>query len=100
MRPLAALLICLVPVLPAAHAANAQQDRMKSCNDTAAKRQLAGDTRKSFMKNCLAGRDDRLTTQQEKMKSCNAEAGARQLKGDARQGFMKQCLSGGLSPAP
>lgn len=93
------LLICLVPVPQAASAANAQQDRMKACNETASKRQLAGDPHRAFMKSCLAGRDG-LTPQQQKMQTCNAEAGTRQLRGEARQGFMKKCLGASQATTP
>jgi psiF repeat len=34
----------------------AQQDRMRSCNAEAGTRSLAGDDRRSFMSECLAGR--------------------------------------------
>lgn len=34
----------------------AQQDRMRSCNAEAGTRNLAGDARKGFMSDCLAGR--------------------------------------------
>ena len=68
---------------------------MKTCNDNAAQKQLAGESRKLYMKGCLAGREQKSTAQQEKMKICNADAGTKQLKGDARRSFMKQCLGGG-----
>lgn len=71
----------------------AQQERMKACNQQAAKKALKGDERKSFMSDCLKT-DDKLTAQQQRMKSCNEEAGRKQLKGDARKGFMSRCLKG------
>lgn len=99
MRSLAAALLVstLALGLQPAMGANTQQERMKTCNDNAAQKQLAGESRKLYMKSCLAGKEEKTSSQQEKMKTCNADAGTRQLKGDARKAFMKQCLSGSAS---
>jgi hypothetical protein len=73
----------------------AQQERMKSCNAQASKKELKGDERKTFMSKCLSakGKDDKeLTAQQQKMKSCNAQASKKELKGDERKAFMSKCL--------
>jgi hypothetical protein len=70
----------------------AQQERMKSCNAQAAKKDLKGDQRKAFMSDCLKA--DKPTAQQERMKTCNAQAGKRDLKGDERKAFMSKCLKG------
>ena len=82
-------------------APTAQQDRMKSCNAEAGTKSLAGDARKTFMSDCLAGKtavatpaQPQLTAQQERMKACNADAAAKNLSGDPRQRFMSSCLSG------
>ena len=75
----------------------AQQERMKSCNAQASKKELKGDERKAFMSKCLSakGADDKeLTAQQKKMKSCNAQASKKELKGDDRKKFMSTCLKG------
>ena len=48
-----AALVMLVAA-PVAMADTAQQDKMKSCNADAGKKQLAGDERKKFMKTCLS----------------------------------------------
>ncbi len=77
----------------------AQRERMTSCNADAGTRKLAGDARKSFMSDCLAGKataspDKELTPQQAKMKSCNADASAKSLKGADRKTFMSTCLKG------
>jgi hypothetical protein len=68
---------------------------MKMCNADAAKKELKGDERKAFMKNCLSSKheDPSMTTQQSKMKTCNADPKAKTLKGDERKAFMKSCLS-------
>jgi hypothetical protein len=73
-----------------------QQERMKSCNAQAEKKDLKGDERQAFMSECLrvdAG-DKKLTAQQERMRSCNAQASNKELKGDERQEFMSRCLKG------
>ena len=76
---------------PAAEKApTAQQSKMTTCNADPKAKELKGDERKSFMKECLsAGK----ATQQEKMKTCNADAKTKALKGDERKAFMKTCLS-------
>jgi hypothetical protein len=74
----------------------AQQERMKSCNAQASKKELKGDERKAFMSQCLSakgGEKKELTAQQKKMRSCNAQANRRDLKGDKRREFMSGCLS-------
>jgi hypothetical protein len=68
----------------------AQQERMKSCNAQASKKELKGDERKAFMSDCLKGNQP--TAQQERMKSCNAQASKKELKGDERKEFMSKCL--------
>lgn len=103
MRKLAIALLTgsLALGLQLAFAANEQQDKMKTCNATAAQKQLQGDARKAFMKDCLSAKP--ATTagnkQQQKMKQCNADAATKKLEGDARKAFMKQCLSGTDQPA-
>jgi hypothetical protein len=79
----------------------AQQQKMKSCNAQASKKDLKGDERKAFMSDCLKGDSAKkkgegkeLTAQQKKMKSCNAQAGKKQLKGDERKAFMSDCQKG------
>lgn len=72
-----------------------QQQRMKDCNATAGKKNLAGEARKQFMSSCLSGSGAAATmTQQEKMTYCSQEAGTRKLSGDEREKFMSGCLSG------
>jgi hypothetical protein len=76
-----------VAVSPALAAENAQQERMKVCNQKAA--DMKGDERKKFMSDCLS--KEKLS-QQEKMKVCNQKAGP--MKGDERKKFMSDCLKG------
>ena len=76
----------------------AQQQKMKTCNAQASKKELKGDERKAFMSDCLKADskkgDQQPTAQQQKMKTCNAQAGKRELKGDERKAFMSKCLKG------
>jgi hypothetical protein len=86
-----------------AHAADAaaapatQQNKMKSCNADPKAKELKGDDRKAFMKECLSAKPAadpaKPATQQDKMKTCNADAKTKALKGDERKAFMKTCLS-------
>ena len=104
MRVLSAFVLLIVLSSPAlaqapSAAQTAQRDRMKTCNADAGTQKLAGDTRKSFMTECLAGKsaaapEKPLTAQQAKMKSCNADASAKGLKGTERKSFMSTCLKG------
>ncbi len=90
--------------LGAAHAADvkpktAQQTKMTTCNADAKTKELKGDERKAFMKECLSNKPagaaaaDGKSAQQAKMATCNADAKAKTLKGDERKTFMKECLS-------
>jgi hypothetical protein len=82
----------------AAHAPNAQQQKMATCNKDAAAHHLAGAARKTFMSECLSSGSEAaektLTAQQTKMKTCNADATAKKLKGTERKTFMSSCLKG------
>ena len=74
----------------------AQQEKMKTCNAEAGKKELKGDERKKFMKECLSAKTAAAPaaapSQQDKMKTCNGEAGQKDLKGDERKKFMSECL--------
>lgn len=74
-----------------AYSLTAQQEKMKACNSEASGKELKGQQRKDFMKECLSS--DKLTPQQEKMKTCNTDASSKSLKGQDRKNFMKECLS-------
>ena len=80
--------------LGSAHAAEEkaptkQQTKMATCNADAKTKDLKGDERKAFMKECLSNKP---ATQQDKMKTCNADAKAKDLQGDERKAFMSECL--------
>lgn len=91
---------------------SAQQERMRTCNAEAGTRGLAGDPRRAFMSECLAGRmppppaaagrqpSTAQAAQQERMRSCNAEAGTRGLAAEVRRDFMSECLAGRMPAAP
>jgi uncharacterized protein HemX len=93
MKKIATLLaLGLALGLGTAHAATAQQNKMKTCNNEAQGK--TGDERKAFMKECLSAKPAepaKPVTQQSKMKTCNVEAQGK--LGDERKAFMKQCLS-------
>jgi hypothetical protein len=86
----------LIAQAPAAQADNSQQEKMTSCNADAKTKNLSGDDRKAFMKDCLSNHPttSKTNSQQEKMKSCNADATTKGLKGDDRKAYMQTCLSG------
>lgn len=71
--------------------------KMGQCHKDAKAKNLTGDERKAFMKECLSAKGaatdaTKADTQQNKMKTCNAEA--KGLKGDARKEKMSECLKG------
>lgn len=70
----------------------AQQNKMSYCSKEAAAKDLHGDKRKEFMKECLSKKVDdgkkKLTKQQEKMVKCSKEAKEKALKGELRKKFM------------
>jgi psiF repeat-containing protein len=96
---LVAAMLSLVAAASAQQTPNAQQERMKSCNNQASTQNLSGESRKSFMSECLAGKETSGTSaapmsQQDKMKACNTQASSQQLAGDTRKQFMSSCLKG------
>ncbi|MBS7696297.1 MULTISPECIES: PsiF family protein [unclassified Chelatococcus] len=80
-------------------AQSAQRERMTTCNNEAKAKSLAGDQRKTFMSNCLAGKTDAteqkaLSAPQQRMKDCNADATKQALTGEKRKAFLSTCLKG------
>jgi len=85
----------LVLALQPAFSANAQQEKMKTCNADATAKSLTGDERSAFMKTCLSASPHKeLTPQQQKMSACSKDAKAKGLKGDERKSFVSTCLKG------
>ncbi|HZU87898.1 MAG TPA: PsiF family protein [Stellaceae bacterium] len=66
----------------------AQQERMKSCNADASRRNFNGAARQSFMRACLAGKMTPTTL----MRVCNAQAAQDKLRSDARKTYVGSCL--------
>lgn len=82
-----------------AFAANAQQEKMKSCNKEAGDKGLKGDERKKFMSDCLkkdggaapaAAPAAGPLAPKDAMKACNEAA--KDKKGDDRKKFISECL--------
>jgi hypothetical protein len=100
MRRLASALLLSTFALGAVATATGTRHGVDACNQNAARKQLAGESLKLFLKGCLAGRGERSTAQQQRMKACSSDATTKQLKGDARRSFMKQCQAeGSTSPS-
>ena len=78
-------------------AKTAQQSKMASCNADPKAKELKGDERKAFMKECLSA--NKQEKQQTKMATCSADFKATGKAGKERQAFMKECLSNKESPA-
>lgn len=94
---LAGVMVTAFSAQAAEKALTPQQQRMQSCNQQAATKEMKGDSRKTFMSTCLKGETPAaagksLTPQQQKMKDCNAQATKQTLKGDSRKTFMSTCL--------
>jgi hypothetical protein len=73
-----------------------KESKMGQCHKDAKAKNLKGDERKTFMKECLSAKAPASDTakssgsQQNKMKRCNEEASG--LKGDERKQKMSACL--------
>ena len=77
-------------------AQQAQQEKMKSCNADAGKKELKGDERKKFMSECLkapgapAAAPAAELAPKDAMKACSAAGKGK--KGDDYKKFMSDCL--------
>ena len=97
---LATLLVGLFTLTPAGaqnQQPNPQQQRMTTCNQQATAQALKGDSRKTYMSDCLKNASSKpaeksLTPQQQRMRECNDQATQQSLKGDDRNNFMSACL--------
>ena len=72
---------------PTLAAENAQQERMKACNQEAADKK--GDDRKKFMSSCLSNKKKE---SENKMAACNTKS--KGMKADERKTFMSDCMKG------
>ena len=75
----------------------AQQNKMSYCSKEAAAKDLHGDKRKEFMKECLSkkvddGKNETDQTAGKKLVKCSKEAKEKALKGELRKKFMSDCL--------
>ena len=66
------------------------QDKVSKCNQTADKKNLQGDERKTFLQNCLGKAQD---VQQDKRAACNKLADEKNLQGHDRASFLKDCIN-------
>jgi len=97
---LATLLVGLFTLTPAGaqnQQPNPQQQRMTTCNQQATAQALKGDSRKTYMSDCLKNASSKpgeksLNPQQQKMRECNSQATQQSLKGDDQNKFMSACL--------
>lgn len=97
---LATLLLGLFSLAPAGaqdQPPTPQQQRMTTCNQQATAQDLKGDSRKTYMSDCLKNASSKpneksLTPQQQRMRECNSQATQQSLKGNDRSKFMSACL--------
>jgi len=76
-----------VAAAPTFAAENAQQERMKACNQEAGDKK--GDERKSFMSTCLSNKKKESDN---KMAACNTKS--KGMKGEEHKKFMSDCMKG------
>ena len=67
---------------------------MANCNAEANQQQLKGDSRQSYMRQCLSASPPPVNRQQQRMKQCNAAAETQKQKNEKHADFMKRCLAG------
>jgi hypothetical protein len=94
------LLLAMSGGLPARAAADqqgsSQQDKVKTCNNTADSKGLKGDDRKNFMQDCVSkGGNQQLNdmSQKDKMNVCKSLADKKNLAGNDRRSFIKDCMN-------
>jgi hypothetical protein len=69
--------------------------RVKTCTLEASARQLSGETRHSFISDCVAGASlsgSAAAAPADKQRACNLQASDRHLAGDARARFLSDCV--------
>lgn len=77
----------------ASEAQKAQQEKMKACNAEAKAKDMKGDARKAFMKDCLSAKSGAAKAAPAKAPNANCEGMAQQKKlaGAAKGAFLKKC---------
>jgi psiF repeat len=70
-----------------------QQERLRRCSIAAEGRKLAGDAQKTFIEDCVNGKEGAtaLPSPQQKFRSCSLKADEQKLSGNARKDFMATC---------
>jgi len=91
----AAALLCAAPAFAAdttkaadTKAPNAQQEKMKACNDQAADKK--GDERKAFMKTCLSNAPAPAAKPESKMSMCNKKTAG--MAKEERSKAQSECM--------
>ena len=92
MKRIAILLACAAVALGAQ--ATPQQDKMKACNADAKTKDLAGDARKAFMKECLSAKGDAAPAANA---ACEKSAADKKLHGAAAKSHVKKCIADAAS---
>jgi hypothetical protein len=82
------------------HAATGQQNKMKTCNVDAKSKELKGDARKSFMKECLSTKSGDAKADSAASPVCEKSAADKKLHGAAKKAHVKKCMADGAAPAP
>lgn len=77
----------------ASEAQKAQQEKMKTCNAEAKAKDMKGDARKAFMKDCLSAKGGEAKPEPAKAPNANCESMAQEKKlaGAAKGAFIKKC---------
>ena len=94
MKHLALLLTCAALALNAQ--ATPQQDKMKACNADAKTKNLAGDERKAFMKECLSAKPAADAAKPADA-ACEQSAKDKKLHGAAAKSHVKKCMADAAS---
>jgi hypothetical protein len=93
MKRFAILLACAAVAFGAQ--ATPQQDKMKACNADAKTKDLNGDERKAFMKECLAAKPAEAATPAGA--ACEKSAADKKLHGAAAKSHIKKCMADAAS---
>lgn len=93
MKRFAILLACAAVAFGAQ--ATPQQDKMKACNADAKTKDLKGDERKAFMKDCLAAKPAEAATPAGA--ACEKSAADKKLHGAAAKSHIKKCMADAAS---
>lgn len=93
MKRFAILLACAAVAFGAQ--ATPQQDKMKACNADAKTKDLKGDERKAFLKECLAAKPAAAASPAGE--ACEKSAADKKLHGAAAKSHIKKCMADAAS---